>query len=188
MFLLVAGLIVFLGIHLVPTLPALRNTLVARWGERGYRGIFSLVSLLGLVALIVGYARAEPGPQLFPPHSLAVAMAPYAVTLALILFAAANMRGHARRIVKHPMLLGLAIWAVVHLAANGDVRSTVLFGSFLAYAAVDFGSVLRRQAVRGFEVTPRHDAIAVVAGIVVSLVLMTLHRLLFGVRVVPWGW
>jgi uncharacterized membrane protein len=185
---LIAGLIVFLGVHLVPAVPALRTALVARWGDRPYRGVFSFVSLIGLVVIVNGYARAQPGPQLFQSSSFAIAIAPYAMTLALILFAAANMRGHTRRLVKHPMLLGLAIWAAVHLAANGDTRGTVLFGGFLAYAALDFASVLQRHAVKSFEVSPRQDAIGVVAGIVVSLVLMALHRRLFGVAVVPWGW
>jgi uncharacterized membrane protein len=185
---LVAGLVIFLGVHLVPAVPALRSALVARWGDRAYRGIFSLVSLIGIVAIVNGYARAQPGPHLFQPSSFAIAIAPYAVTVALILFAAANMRGHTRRIVKHPMLLGLAIWAAVHLAANGDTRGTVLFASFLGYAAFDFVSVLDRHAVKSFEVSPRHDVIGVVAGVVVSLVLMAVHRPLFGVAVVPWGW
>jgi uncharacterized membrane protein len=188
MSMLVAGLIVFLGVHLVPTVPALRTSLVDRWGDRPYRGIVSLASLVGILLIVWGYGRAPRGEQLFPPSSLAIAIAPYAVTLALVLFAAANMRGHTRRIVKHPMLLGLAIWAAVHLAANGDTRGTVLFASFLAYAAVDFASALQRHAVRSFDVAPRHDLIGVVAGIVVALALMALHRVLFGVRVVPWGW
>ena len=185
---LIAGLVIFLGVHLLPALPAPRNALVARWGERPYRGIFSLVSLIGLVLIVYGYAHAQRGAQLFPPSSLAAAVAPYAVIVAVILFAAANMRGHTRRIVKHPMLLGLAIWAAVHLAANGDTRGTVLFASFLGYAAVDFVSVQKRHAIKSFEVSPRHDVIAVVAGIVVGLILMAFHRWLFGVAVVPWGW
>jgi uncharacterized membrane protein len=185
---LIAGLVIFLGVHLVPALPPLRTAVVARWGDRGYRGIFSFVSLIGLVAIVNGYARAQPSPQLFPPSSFAIAIAPYAITVALILFAAANMRGHTRRIVKHPMLLGLAIWAAVHLAANGDLRGTVLFGGFLGYAALDFVSALQRHAVKTFEISPRHDVIGVVAGIVAALVFMALHRPLFGVAVVPWGW
>lgn len=185
---LVAGLIVFLGVHLVPALPGIRAGLAARWGERPYRGIFSLVSFAGLALIIAGYAKSGPGPRLFEPSAAAIAVAPYAVTLALILFAAANMRGHTRRVVKHPMLLGLAIWAGVHLAANGDLRGTILFASFLAYAAIDFVSVLRRGAVKAFDPVPRHDLIAVVAGIAVALALMALHRPLFGVAVVPWGW
>ncbi len=187
MAILVAGLALFLGVHLVPALTGARATLVARWGERRYKGAFSLVSFVGLALIIAGYAKSSGGPRLFPPSSLAIAIAPYAVALALILFAAANMRGHTRRVVKHPMLLGLAIWAGLHLAANGDTRGTVLFGSFLAYAAIDFVSVAQRHALKSFEPTPRHDAIAVIAGLVASLALMWLHRPLFGVAVVRWG-
>jgi len=185
---LVAGLILFLGVHLVPALPGPRARLVARLGEQRYKGLFSLVSFAGLALIIAGYAYADPGPRLFPPSPIAIAIAPYAITLAVVLFAAANMRGHTRRVVKHPMLLGLAIWAAVHLAANGDTRGTVLFGGFLAYAVVDFASAIRRGAVKAFEPTPRHDAMALVGGVVVSLALMALHRALFGVRVVSWGW
>ena len=185
---LVAGLALFLGVHLVPALPGPRARLVARLGEQRYKGLFSLVSFAGLALIIAGYTYSEPGPRLFPPSPIAIAIAPYAITLAVVLFAAANLRGHMRRMMKHPMLLGLAIWAAVHLAANGDTRGTVLFGSFLAYAVIDFASVIRRGAVKTFEPTPRHDAIAVIGGVAVSLALMALHRALFGVRVVSWGW
>jgi uncharacterized membrane protein len=185
---LVAGLILFLGVHLVPALPGPRARLVARLGEQRYKGLFSLVSFAGLALIITGYAYAAPGPRLFPPSPIAIAIAPYAITLAIMLFAAANLRGHTRRVVKHPMLLGLAIWAAVHLAANGDTRGTVLFGSFLAYAVVDFASATSRGAVKAFEATPRHDVMALVGGVAVSLALMALHRALFGVRVVNWGW
>lgn len=186
---LVAGLVLFLGVHLVPALPGPRARMVARLGEQRYKGLFSLVSFAGLALIIAGYAYSEPGARLFPPSPVAIAIAPYAITVAIVLFAAANLRGHTRRVLKHPMLLGLAIWAAVHLAANGDTRGTVLFGSFLAYAVIDFASVIRRGiVVKTFEASPRHDAMALVGGLAVSLALMALHRALFGVRVVSWGW
>ena len=58
---LVAGLIVFLGMHLVPTVPALRTSLVDRWGDRPYRGIVSLASLVGILLIVWGYGRAPRG-------------------------------------------------------------------------------------------------------------------------------
>jgi uncharacterized membrane protein len=187
MTILIAGLFVFLGIHLLPALQGVRSGLVARWGERRYKGLFALVSLVGFALIIAGYAMADRGRQLFPPLPAAVAIAPYAMPIAFILFAAGNMRGHLRQTLKHPMLIGLLIWSGVHLLANGDLRGTVLFGAFLVYAVVDLFSVVARHAVKTFELTPRHDVIAVVAGIVVALAFMTFHRVLFGVRVVPFG-
>jgi len=187
MTLLIAGLVVFLGGHLVPTLPAFRGRLVARAGEGRYKGLFSLVSFAGIALIIAGYMMAERGPQLFPPSPWAIAIAPYAIPVAFVLFVAGNMPAHLRQVLKHPMLIGLVIWSTVHLFANGDLRGTVLFGAFLAYAIVDLVSAISRHAMRPFEPRPRGDVIAIVAGTIVALLFMTFHRALFGVSVVPFG-
>ena len=187
MALLVAGLILFLGVHLVPVAPALRASLVSRYGERSYRGAFSALSAIGLVLVVVGFGRSRGGPALFAPEPNAIALAPYAMAASFTLFAAANLRGHLRRIVGHPMLVGTILWAGVHLAANGDPASTILFGAFLAWALVDLASAIARRAVRVFEPNVAHDAIAVVAGIGGMLAFAALHRVLIGVKVVPFG-
>lgn len=187
MALLIAGLAIFLGVHLVPTLPRVRQGLVERLGELRYRGIFSLVSALGLALIVAGYAWSDDRTRVFAAVPAAKAIAPSAMTLSFILFAAANMRGRLRRLLRHPMLIGVIIWSGVHLLANGDRTGTVLFGAFLAYALVDLASAVRRGAVKRFEPTARHDAIAVGAGILAALAVMTFHRVLFGVPVVSFG-
>jgi uncharacterized membrane protein len=187
MALLVTGLVFFISIHLLPTHTRLRAALFGRWGEPRYKGAFSLVSFAGLALIIAGYRMAGPGERLFAPFPVAIAVAPYAMTLSFILFAAANMRTHIRKIVQHPMLLGLLVWALVHLCANGDTRGTVLFGAFAAYAVVDLASAVHRHAVKSFTPTARHDVIAIVAGVALALVVMTFHRTLFGVVVAPFG-
>jgi uncharacterized membrane protein len=179
--LLIAGLVFFLGIHLVPAIPPLRASAVAQWGERRYKGVFALVSAIGLVMIVIGFMIADPNPRVFAPFPGARAIAPYAMTLSFILFASANMRGHLRRVVRHPMLLGLGIWATVHLLANGDLRGTVLFGAFLAYAAIDLVSAVQRGAVKTFLPEGKFDAMAIVGGTAVALAVMLLHRYLFGV-------
>jgi len=133
----------------------------------------------GHVCAVMGYREYEP---LAARH-----LAPFAMILSFILFAAANMRGRLRRALGHPMLIGLLIWSAVHLLANGDRAGTVLFGAFFAYAAIDLVSAVRRHAVKAFEPVARHDTIAIVGGTAVALAVMTFHRLLFGVPVVPWG-
>ena len=179
--LLIAGLLFFLGIHLVPAIPALRASAIEQWGERRYKGMFALVSAIGLVMIVVGFAIADPNPRVFDPFPAARAIAPYAMTISFILFASANMRGHLRKVVHHPMLLGLGIWATVHLLANGDLRGTILFGAFLAYAVIDLVSAVSRGAVKTFLPEPKFDAMAIVGGTGVALVVMLFHRFLFGV-------
>jgi len=187
MSLLVAGLVVFLGIHCVPALPNVRAALATRLGERGYKGFFSGVSALGLVLIVVGYAHAPAVPRVFAPFPAALAVAPIAVTLAIILFAAANMQGYLRSGLKHPMLIGLMIWATVHLLANGDLRGTVLFGGFLAYAVIDLVSAVRRHAVKPIVPSVKFDVMAIAGGIAVAIAIMYFHRQLFGVQAVPFG-
>jgi uncharacterized membrane protein len=185
--LMIAGLATFLGIHALPMIPSLRAALQARWGEQRYKGVFSLLSAVGLVLIVIGYAIADDRTKLFAPFPAARAIAPFAMVASFILFAAANMRGHLRRILRHPMLLGLLVWATVHLLANGDRAGTVLFGAFLAYAVVDLVSAIQRGAVKVFVPVPKHDLIAVAGGAAVALAVMTFHRILFGVPVVAFG-
>jgi len=185
--LLVAGLALFFAPHLLPVVPPLRAAFIARAGDRGYRITFSLVSAIGLLAIVLGYAYADKGTQLFAPVSAARAIAPYAMTLAFILLASSHAPSHLRATVKHPMLIGVLIWSVVHLLANGDLRGTLLFGAFLAFALIDLASVVKRGAVATFVPRRRADLIAIVAGCVVALLVMTFHRVLFGVSAVPFG-
>ncbi len=185
--LLVTGLVLFLGTHLVPAIPSLRAALIARSSEQIYKTVFALASVMGLVLIGAGYAIADDRAPVFSPFPTVRAIAPYAMVLSFVLFAAANMRGHLRRSVGHPMLLGLLIWASVHLLANGDHAGTVLFGAFLAYAVVDLVSAIRRGAVKTFVPESKHDVIALAGGAAVALAVMTFHRVLFGIAVVPFG-
>ena len=187
MSLLIVGLVAFLGVHLLPTLPRARLALVDRLGPQRYKLLFSLASAVGLVLIVFGFARSGPRVALFEPLPAAIGMAPSAMVIAFILFAAANMRGHLRRALQHPMLLGLLIWSGVHLLANGDRAGTVLFGAFLVYATVDLVSAVVRRAVKPFAAEVKFDLMAIVGGVGVAFAVMTFHRLLFGVPVVPFG-
>ena len=187
MTLLVAGLALFVVSHLLPAMPGRRDALVMRLGPVTYRIVFSLVSVAALLMIVLGYAYAGRGEQLFAPVGAAKALAPYAMTLAFILVAAARGPSHIRATVKHPLLLATLIWSAVHLLANGDLRGTVLFGAVLAYAAVDLASLVRREPIMPFVPRARADAIAVAAGVAISLLVMLFHRVLFGPRVVPFG-
>jgi uncharacterized membrane protein len=182
--LLIVGLVLFLGIHLLPMAPTLRASLAAHMGDNGYRGAFSLISAIGLVLIVIGYRMAPNDVRLFDPLPAARTVAPVLVPLAFVLFAAANMRTHIRTTVKHPMLIGLLLWSGVHLCANGDLAGTVLFGSFFAYSIVDLVSAVKRHAVKAFMPTWKHDAIAIVSGLVLAWLVVRFHGPVFGVQAV----
>jgi uncharacterized membrane protein len=151
MLMLIGGLALFFAVHLVPTLPKLRLRFVGSIGASAYSGVFSLVSLLALVLMVWGYGRMQGlgrgNPELWMPASWAKHAAVLLMVPAMILLVAAYVPSRLRRVVRHPMLISVMLWALAHLLANGDLASVLLFGSFLAYGIYDWISVSQRLAL-----------------------------------------
>jgi uncharacterized membrane protein len=189
MVLLIVGIIVFLGIHLVPALPHWRVALIGRLGENGYKAFFSFVSIVGFVLLVWGFAVA-PVVQVWTPPAWTRWIALVLMLPAFIFLVAAYVPGQIKARLKHPFLVSIKTWALAHLIANGDLASIILFSSFLAYAVFDRIAAKRREE-RGLVTVPgtgpaRNDWIAVILGIVLYLAfLFWLHPLLIGAPALP---
>ena len=180
---LILGVVVFIGAHLVPSVPSLRSSLQARVGRSRYRGLFSLVSVVGFVLLVVGMGQAPFVPVWNPP-AWANRVAVWTMPIALILLVAAFMPTNLKRITRHPMLWAVTIWATLHLLANGDLASLILFGSFGVFSLFDMGSANRRGAELSSSVVPYwRDLLVVVVGGVLYLASFYGHAWLFGVPV-----
>lgn len=189
MTLLILGIVVFLGVHLLPTLGNVRANLVARLGENGYRALFSLASIAGFVLLVWGFAKA-PVIQIWSPPGWTRWMAIALMLPAFIFLVAAYIPGEIKAKLKHPFLIAIKTWALAHLIANGDLASIILFGSFLAYAVYDRITLKRRQPTSLIEApgpgSRRNDLIAVLLGTALYLAfLIWLHPLLIGRPVMP---
>ena len=75
MWIMLLGLALFLGIHLVPVFPNMRASLLQRLGANRYRGIFSIFSAIGFALIIIGYLLRPEPEQLFAPVMASVAIA-----------------------------------------------------------------------------------------------------------------
>jgi uncharacterized membrane protein len=187
--LLVAGLVLFLGAHSV-RIVALdwRAAQVARLGAQRWRGLYSLVSLAGLVLLVWGYGQARLDTvTLWSPPSWTRYATSLLVLPAFVLIVAGNMRGtRIKAALGHPMVLGTALWALAHLLSNGTLADIVLLGAFLVWAAVDYRSARRRDREAGVVYpagSASRDALAVAIGVAAWLVFgYWLHGWLIGVR------
>lgn len=185
MLILVLGLLLFVGVHVVPWLPGLRDALQDRIGRNGYRGLFTLVSVIGLVLIVWGYSRA-PYQAVYTPPAWGRPLTLPLMMLALVLFPAAHMKTNLKRFTRHPMLWGLAAWAVAHLLVRGDLASLLLFGGLGAYALVAMWSANRRGARLATTRQPlARDLMVLAAGAIAFLVLGLAHPWLFGARVLP---
>ena len=183
---LLLGLALFFGIHSVSivALP-LRNRLAAK-SEIGWKLLYSIVSLLGLVLMVRGYADLRQAPTILyvSPVWLHYVAAILLLPMFVLSFAP-YFPGQISRAVKHPQLVALKIWAFAHLLVNGTFAAVLLFGSFLVWAVMDRISMTKRPArpVPGLPQSRRNDITVVLAGLAVyAIIVFWLHEMLFGVR------
>jgi uncharacterized membrane protein len=188
MSLLILGLVLFLGIHSVSIVaPGWRDAQVARLGEKPWKGLYAVTSIVGFALLVYGYGLARQAPVvLYTPPTALRHVALLLMLPVFVLLLAAYLPGRIKTATKHPMLLATKLWATAHLLANGTLADVLLFGGFLAWAVADRISFKRR--------TPRplpgagparaaNDVIAVVAGLALYVFFVVwAHAWLIGVR------
>lgn len=146
MTILIAGLALFFGLHFLPMASGLRASFVDRLGAMPYRGLYSILSIIGLVLIVYGYGEARIGdnPVLYTPPHWTRHLTMLLMVPVFILLIAAYVQGRIKARFRHPMLLAVKIWAFAHLLVRGDLASVLLFGSFLAWAVIDRISLKRR--------------------------------------------
>jgi uncharacterized membrane protein len=142
---LVLGVLLWSGVHLLPSLGAsTRSGWIGRIGEDKYKGGFSLALVLALVLMVVGWRGTSPVP-VYAPLPVAVELAIPLMALSLLLFVASAVATNIKRVLRHPQLTGMAVWATAHLLSNGDSRSIVLFGGLGSWAILEMIFIGRRD-------------------------------------------
>ena len=175
-----SGIIIFFGIHLVPLIGKLKFLLKDKLGEGPYMGLFSVVSLAGILLIIFGYESKSN--LLYSINGIDYIYATYIMFFSLTLFIAANLPTYIKKYTKHPMSLGIAIWTVLHLMTNPDTTSVILFGSFLAYASISV-IVAELRNLESKEVIPKihYDMLSLVLGALFTFLAFNFHEYLSGV-------
>jgi uncharacterized membrane protein len=185
--LMILGLAVFIGAHVFTTLRGPRAAVVARLGEGPYKGLYSLVSLIGILLIGYGFARYRAAgfipiwqPPTWTRHVNNVLLWP-----AFVCLAAAYIPGDIKRVLKHPMLVGIKLWAIGHLISNGDLGSIILFTSLLVWAGYDRASLKWRSdpGAPDFGLGGRDcDTIAVIVGTLLYVAIgLWFHPYVIGV-------
>ena len=189
---LILGLVLFLGVHSVRVFAEdWRTNTRARLGENAFKGVYSVVSVLGFGLIIWGFgqARLQPVVVWTPPVGMRH-LASLLTLLAFVSLAAAYVPGNAIKArLHHPMVLAVKVWALGHLLANGTLADVLLFGSFLLWAVLSFKAARGRDRAAGTTYpagTLAGTGIAVVVGVAAWLgFALWAHGVLIGVR--PFG-
>ena len=185
---LIIGLGIFLGMHFIHILtPDWRAAQVAKLGEKKWKGMFSVISLLGFALLIWGYgeARLDPIVLWLPPVGLRY-LAALLMLPAFILLVAAYVPGnYLKAKIGHPMTASVKLWAFAHLLVNGNLADVLLFGTFLVWAVMSFVTGRKRDRTNGktYPVGPASRTIitVVIGTLVFAIFAGYLHTKLFGV-------
>jgi uncharacterized membrane protein len=188
MAILALGLVIFLGLHSTRIVShSGRDKAIARLGEGPWKGIYSLLSVIGFVLIVWGFAQARWGaPLLWAPPIWARHVTILLMLFSMILLAAYGFKkSHIAVAVHHPMVLSVALFGAAHLLANGSAADLLLFGAFLLWALADLFSSYARDR-RNAVVYPSPGWGATIGAIVVGVVLWGvliggLHLWLFGV-------
>jgi uncharacterized membrane protein len=188
MFVLILGIVIFLGAHTFTTRREARAALIARHGEGPYKIVYSLAAALGFVLIVWGFSRyrADGWVQIWYPPIWTRHITISLMWFAFIALACMNPApGRIRGWLRHPMLVAIKIWALAHLLANGDLGGMLLFVSFLAWAVFDRIAVKRRGDLGAPRVAAftRADAMALVVGTIAYIAMIFLHPYLIGVSV-----
>jgi uncharacterized membrane protein len=149
---LLIGLLLFLGVHSVRIVADdWRGATLARVGEARWKGVYALLSAVGLALLVWGYGLARQQPlALWQPPVWTRHVASLLTWVAFVLVAAAYVPRNALKArLHHPMVLGVKAWALAHLLANGNAADVLLFGAFLLWAAASFRAARRRDRASG---------------------------------------
>lgn len=203
--------------HIIPSAPGVRGRLVALLGARSFRILYSVVSTAAVVWFVWAYSVSEMGGWIFTPLPGIIWGAMALIPIAIFLMVArvgtpygeiarpAGVRG-IYRITRFPGSWGVLLWALVHLAATGDIKRVVAFGTFALIAATALLKneyVIRREpgaeARQFVEATGFFPFVAICTGrqrlvgreigwriflvsFLVTGLLLALHPLLFGVN------
>ena len=186
LFILILGLVLFIGAHVFVTLRPQREASIKRIGEGPYKALFALVAIAGVVLIAWGYGlyRESEWIEVWRPPAWTRHVTVLLTWPAIICVTAAYIPGRIYITLKHPMLVGIKLWAVAHLISNGDLGSIILFGSLLAWAVYD-RITLKRRSDPGAPPIPvggrRNDLIAIVVGTIFYLGLgLVFHPLVIG--------
>lgn len=194
MVMLLIGLTLFIGVHLLPSWHGLRARLITRIGHGAYKAFFSIIAALGLLLLFTGYADSREI-IVYPAPSWGYFVVPFFMLPASILLAIAYVPNNLRHKIKHPMLIAVKLWAIGHLLANGDVASLILFGSLLAFAVFDMISSNRRNNIHSktpgkavkHKIQPMYmNVVAIASGLALFVLLIALHWSVFGLNPLRW--
>ena len=196
MIVLIIGLVIFFGMHLVPV-TGVKSSLIERMGEKKYWSFFAIISLVGFIIIIYGFSLIDTCNSmmadcetdnfyLWDSFEYSKEISFLLMPISIIFIVASQMKSNIKKVVHHPMLIGVLIWSFVHLLSTGDLRSIILFASFGAFSIIDI-IFTRKTAEQGISFSILNDVVVIVVGLVLYSIILYFHEYVSGLQIVERG-
>ncbi len=184
---IIAGVLLWSLIHFIPSLARpMREALIAKMGHNAYRGVFSVLILVSIGLIVLGW-RGTPEVYVYhlPPWSRPVGF--LLMITSFVLFGAANYPTAIKRVIRHPMLTGMILWSISHLITNGTTRALILFGGLGLWALIEIALINAREGAYTPPDAPgfKQEVKGLVISAVVFIVVILLHPYFAGVSPIP---
>jgi hypothetical protein len=160
--------------------------MIDRIGEVKWKGLYTIISLFGFIIMVIGYGQARQDTVvLWQPNVVLIYVALVLNLVAFIFLAGSSPSNNAIRLkLKHPMILGVKVWALAHLISNGTLVNLILFGAFLIWAVLDFRSARKRpiHMPEQAAINTKATVITILTGVILWVAfIFGLHQYLIGV-------
>lgn len=184
---LIAGVVLWSIVHLLKSAaPDWHAERVASLGENRWKGIVTVLLVLSIVLIVIGW-RSTRVDYVYSPPLYGSPVITALMFLSFLLFAGASAPGNIKRFLRHPMLLGTIVWSIAHLLANGENRSIVLFGGIGLWALLSIILINRRDGA--WEKPPAvgiaKDGMTLAGTIVIFAIVIFVHPWVFGAPALP---
>ncbi len=187
MILMLAGLALFVAIHIVAARRKMATAVTAQFGVTTYRIVHGVLAIIGVLMIAYGFGqwRAEGPAQLYNPPVGLCHLALLLMLFASIFAVAALVPSHIKARLKFPFLVAIKTWALAHLISNGDAATVTLAVVILAWAVVL--RIMAKRRAAPLPVAPGNwwgDLVAVGGGLVLYAILtFWFHPYIVGVPV-----
>ena len=185
---LAIGVLLWSLVHFIPSLAAeFKKAMVDRYGEYSYKGAITLLMIISLYLIISGWKSLTPvEPEVLNAIYTVPEWGGHAsalfVLIGFVLFFAPYPPNNIKRLMRHPQLLGFAIWGLGHLLAVGTARAIVLFGGLTIWAVIEIYLINKRDGtwVKPEKAPFKNDVAMMVFAVLVYLAFLYTHHMLFG--------
>lgn len=186
---LIVGILIWSLIHFIPTyFFNFRKKIINVIGENPYKGISSLLIVVSIVLMVIGWRTSSAETIYSLPQTIAHPITFICVTISFLLFFSGRIKSRIIKHIHNPQLTAVIAWGVGHIVSNINLKAIVLFGGLSIWAFISIIQTNHRdkevQKNTPNDFSLKADILNILVGLVALCIFIFLHPFIAGVKLV----